>query len=161
KAVMERGGKEVAEAVAAGRADIGVTFISEILPINGVKLAGPLPSDLQAYVVYATAIPKASADPAAARAFIDALISPAMAGRWTRGGVETQKREFFAGGPQKIIPAANSCILPRARLRCRWRRILPRRRLIRHDRCASSSAFRPAARPISPRAWSPNGCRSD
>ena len=91
KAVMERGGKEVAEAVAAGRADIGVTFISEILPINGAKLAGPLPSDLQAYVAYATAIPKASVDPAAARAFIDALISPAMAGRWTAAGFEAPK----------------------------------------------------------------------
>jgi len=45
---MEMGGKEVAEAVAGGRADIGVTFISEILPIKGAKLAGPLPSDLQA-----------------------------------------------------------------------------------------------------------------
>src|SRR5215470_20412283 len=65
KAVLEMGGKEVAEAVAAGRADIGVTFISEILPIKGAKLAGPLPADLQAYVVYATAIPKASVDPAA------------------------------------------------------------------------------------------------
>jgi molybdate transport system substrate-binding protein len=91
KAVVEMGGKEVAEAVAGGRADIGVTFISEILPIKGAKLAGPLPSDLQAYVVYATAIPKASADPAAARAFIDALISPAMAGRWTAAGFEAPK----------------------------------------------------------------------
>ena len=91
KAVMEMGGKEVAEAVAGGRADIGVTFISEILPIKGAKLAGPLPLDLQAYVVYATAIPRASADPAAARAFIDALISPAMAGRWTAAGFEAPK----------------------------------------------------------------------
>ena len=91
KAVAERGGKEVAEAVAGGRADIGVTFISEILPIKGAKLAGPLPSDLQAYVVYATAIPKASAEPAAARAFIDALTSPAMAGRWIAAGFEAPK----------------------------------------------------------------------
>jgi len=42
-------------------------------------------------VVYATAIPKASADPAAARAFIDALISPTMAGRWTAAGFEAPK----------------------------------------------------------------------
>jgi molybdate transport system substrate-binding protein len=91
KAVLEMGGKEVAEAVASGRADIGVTFISEILPIKRARLAGPLPSDLQAHVVYATAIPKASADPAAARAFIDALISPAMAGRWTTAGFEAPR----------------------------------------------------------------------
>jgi molybdate transport system substrate-binding protein len=91
KAVMQIGGKEVAEAVAAGQADIGVTFISEIIPIKGARLAGPLPPGLQGYVVYATAIPKASTDPAAARAFIDALISPAMARRWTAAGFEAPK----------------------------------------------------------------------
>jgi molybdate transport system substrate-binding protein len=91
KAVMQVGGKEVAEAVAAGQADIGVTFISEIIPIKGAKLAGPLPPALQGYVVYAAAIPKASTDPAAARAFVDALISPAMARRWTAAGFEAPK----------------------------------------------------------------------
>jgi molybdate transport system substrate-binding protein len=91
KAVMQVGGKEVAEAVAAGQADIGVTFISEIIPIKGAKLVGPLPQPLQDHVVYAAAIPKASTDPASARAFIDALVSPAMAQRWTAAGFEAPK----------------------------------------------------------------------
>jgi molybdate transport system substrate-binding protein len=91
KAVMQVGGKEVAEAVAAGQAEIGVTFISEIIPIKGAKLVGPLPPTLQDYVVYAAAIPKASTDPTAARAFINALISPAMAARWTAAGFEAPK----------------------------------------------------------------------
>jgi molybdate transport system substrate-binding protein len=91
KAVMQIGGKEVAEAVAAGQADIGVTFISEIIPIKGAKLVGPLPPALQGYTVYATAIPKASTNPAAARAFIDALVSPAMARHWTAAGFEAPK----------------------------------------------------------------------
>jgi molybdate transport system substrate-binding protein len=91
KAVMQVGGKEVAEAVAAGQAELGVAFISEIIPIKGAKLAGPLPPALQGYVVYAAAIPKASTDPAAARAFTDALISPAMARRWTAAGFEAPK----------------------------------------------------------------------
>jgi molybdate transport system substrate-binding protein len=91
KAVMQVGGKEVAEAVAAGEADIGVTFISEIIPIKGAKLVGPLPPALQDHVVYSAAIPRASTEPAAARAFIDALISPAMARRWTAAGFEAPK----------------------------------------------------------------------
>jgi molybdate transport system substrate-binding protein len=91
KAVMQVGGKEVAEAVAAGAADIGVTFISEIIPIKGAKLVGPLPPPLQDYTVYAAAIPKASTDPASARAFINALTSAAMAGRWTAAGFEAPK----------------------------------------------------------------------
>jgi molybdate transport system substrate-binding protein len=91
KAVMQVGGKEVAEAVAAGAADIGVTFISEIIPIKGAKLVGPLPPPLQDYVVYAAAIPKASTDPASASAFVSALTSPAMAARWTAAGFEPPK----------------------------------------------------------------------
>jgi molybdate transport system substrate-binding protein len=91
KAVMQIGGKEVAEAVAAGQADIGVTFISEIIPIKGAKLVGPLPPALQDYVIYAAAIPKASTDPASARGFVTALTSPAMAGRWTAAGFEAPK----------------------------------------------------------------------
>jgi len=43
------------------------------------------------YVIYAAAIPKASTAPAAAHAFIDALISPAMARRWTAAGFEAPK----------------------------------------------------------------------
>src|SRR6267154_659891 len=70
KSVMQIGGKEVAEAVANGAADIGVAFISEIIPIKGASLAGPFPLALQGYTVYAAAIPKASTDPTAARAFI-------------------------------------------------------------------------------------------
>ena len=91
KAVMQVGGKEVAEAVAAGQADIGVTFISEIIPIKGAKLVGPLPQPLQDYTVYAAAIPKASTDPTSARAFIAALTSAAMASRWQAAGFEPPK----------------------------------------------------------------------
>jgi molybdate transport system substrate-binding protein len=91
KAVMQIGGKEVAEAVAAGQAEIGVAFISEIVAIKGVKLAGPFPPALQGYTGYAAAIPKASTDPAAARAFVNALISRAMAARWTEAGFEAPK----------------------------------------------------------------------
>ena len=91
KAVMQVGGKEVAEAVAAGQADIGVTFISEIIPIKGAKLVGPLPQPLQDYTVYTAAIPKASTDPTSARAFIAALTSAAMAQRWQAAGFEPPK----------------------------------------------------------------------
>jgi molybdate transport system substrate-binding protein len=91
KSIMQIGGKEVAEAVANGAADIGVAFISEIIHIKGAKLAGPFPPALQGYTVYAAAIPKASTDPTAARAFIDALVSPAMARRWTEAGFEAPK----------------------------------------------------------------------
>jgi molybdate transport system substrate-binding protein len=92
KAVMTRGGREAAIEVAEGRADMAIVFISEAMALKGVKLAGLLPPALQDYSAYAAAIPAASTDPAAARAFIAALASPAMAERWRANGFEPPRR---------------------------------------------------------------------
>ena len=43
KAVLGKRGSEVARSIAEGRAEIGTTFISEVLPVKGVKVIGPLP----------------------------------------------------------------------------------------------------------------------
>jgi molybdate transport system substrate-binding protein len=91
KAVLMPGGKETAEAVVRGEAELGVTFISEIIAVKGAKLVGPLPGPLQDYTVYAAAIPKASTDPTNARAFVDSLTSAAMAPRWKAAGFEPPK----------------------------------------------------------------------
>ena len=91
KAVLTRGGREAAIEVAEGRADLAIVFMSESAVVKGVKLAGPLPGPLQDYSVYAAAIPASSTDAAAARAFIAALTSPAMAERWRANGFEPPK----------------------------------------------------------------------
>jgi molybdate transport system substrate-binding protein len=91
KAVLTRGGREAAIEVAEGRAELAIVFISEAVAVKGVKLAGPLPPPLQDYSAYTTAIPLSSTDPAAARAFIAALTSAAMAERWRANGFEPPK----------------------------------------------------------------------
>jgi molybdate transport system substrate-binding protein len=91
KSVLTKGGREAAIEVAQGRAELAIVFISEAVVIKGVKLAGPLPPPLQDYSVYAAAIPASSTDPAAARAFVAALTSAEMAGRWRRNGFEPPK----------------------------------------------------------------------
>ena len=91
KGVTATGGDDASEKVAHGTAEIGVTLISEIVPIKGAKLAAPLPGDTQLWTVYASAIPASSKEPAHARAFIDALTSSALAPRWTAGGFEPPK----------------------------------------------------------------------
>jgi molybdate transport system substrate-binding protein len=48
--------RPVAEVVANGGADLGIHQISEILPVPGAQLVGPLPPELQDYVVYAAGI---------------------------------------------------------------------------------------------------------
>jgi molybdate transport system substrate-binding protein len=50
----------VTEPVGRGEIELGIHQISEILPVKGVKLAGPLPAELQKYTVY-VAVPVARA----------------------------------------------------------------------------------------------------
>jgi molybdate transport system substrate-binding protein len=88
KSVLTKGGREAAVAVVEGGAEMAIIFISEAAAVKGVKLAGPLPAPLQDYSAYAAAIPASSTDPAAARAFVAALASPAMAERWRANGFE-------------------------------------------------------------------------
>jgi molybdate transport system substrate-binding protein len=66
-------GGAVAEHIANGDADIGIHQISEILPIKGVTLAGPLPEEIQNYTVYAAGISAATKQGEAAEAFIKLL----------------------------------------------------------------------------------------
>jgi len=44
KAVLGKRGHDVAQSIADGRAEIGTTFISELFPMKGVKVVGPLPA---------------------------------------------------------------------------------------------------------------------
>src|SRR4029077_8878481 len=57
KGVLASGGDDATEKVAHGQAEITVTLISEIVPIKGARLVGPLPGDTQLWTVYASAIP--------------------------------------------------------------------------------------------------------
>jgi molybdate transport system substrate-binding protein len=91
KAVHRKGGIDVSRSVANGEAEIGITLISEIVPVKGARLAGPLPEAYQLWTVYTSAIPANSREPKAVRAFVDALVSPALAARWRAGGFEPPK----------------------------------------------------------------------
>jgi molybdate transport system substrate-binding protein len=55
KAVLEPNGSGVAEAVAGGKAQYGVTLISEMLPNKGVTV-WPLPDDIQMTTIYTAAV---------------------------------------------------------------------------------------------------------
>jgi molybdate transport system substrate-binding protein len=59
KATLGQGGY-ITEPVGRGEIELGIHQISEILPVKGVKLAGPLPAELQKYTVY-VAVPVARA----------------------------------------------------------------------------------------------------
>lgn len=75
KAKLKRGGY-VADLIASGEAELGLHQISEILPVKGVKLAGPLPAEIQNYTTYAAAVSADAKQPEAARALIKLLTGP-------------------------------------------------------------------------------------
>jgi len=52
-----------AELVAKGDVEMVVHQISEIIPVKGVTLVGPLPKELQKITVYAAGVTVASASP--------------------------------------------------------------------------------------------------
>jgi molybdate transport system substrate-binding protein len=74
--------------VAAGKAELGTTFISEILIVPGAQLVGPLPAALQLANTYTAAIPAGSTARDVAAGFLHALSDPASRGRWTAAGLE-------------------------------------------------------------------------
>lgn len=88
KAVLGKRGYEVAQAVVDGRAELGTTFISELMTVPGVTIIGPLPGDLYFANTYTAAIPAKSAQPAQAQALLRVLTDPGSRARWTAAGLE-------------------------------------------------------------------------
>jgi molybdate transport system substrate-binding protein len=77
KTILETRSGGVALNVVEGKADLAFNLISEILPIAGAELAGPLPAELQSYVVFAAGIGATTKETEAAKAFINFLKAPA------------------------------------------------------------------------------------
>ena len=85
KAKLGQGG-QVAEAVARGEVELALHQISEILPVKGVRFAGPLPPELQKFTVYVAArVPSSRAADTASR-FIEHLSSAQARGRLAQAG---------------------------------------------------------------------------
>jgi molybdate transport system substrate-binding protein len=87
KAVLVPGGY-AAERVAKGEADMVIHQISEILPVKGVKLVGPLPAELQLYTTYTAGLMSGTGNAEAARALIRYLSGPAGRKSFADRGME-------------------------------------------------------------------------
>ena len=70
KIVMPEPGTPVGEVVAKGGAELGVQQISELLPVAGVEVVGPLPATLQKITIFSAGILSAAKEPDAARALV-------------------------------------------------------------------------------------------
>jgi molybdate transport system substrate-binding protein len=87
KIVFGPGGR-IAELVARGEAEMAVQQIPELLPVKGVQYIGPLPGELQLWTVFAAGIGSAAKDPAAAKAFLEALVTPSAVALFRAKGLE-------------------------------------------------------------------------
>ena len=77
-----------AELVARGEVEMVVHQISEIVPVKGVALVGPLPKDIQKVTTYSAGLTTKAATPEVARAFVAFLTSPAMKARFAAAGLD-------------------------------------------------------------------------
>ena len=92
KALLCINGDEVVDKVSAGDAEIGSTFLSEIVPMKAVKAVGPLPQPIQNATAYAAGIMTGSSHREAAGRFIAMLTAPAQREAWLALGFEPAGR---------------------------------------------------------------------
>ncbi|MBV8590532.1 MAG: substrate-binding domain-containing protein [Acetobacteraceae bacterium] len=78
----------VGQVVARGDAEIGFQQISELIPIKGIEIIGPLPPELQKYTIFSAGTVKGAREPEAGRALIQFLASPAAAPAIEKSGME-------------------------------------------------------------------------
>ena len=87
KATLKKGG-HVADLIVSGEAELGLHQISEIVPVKGASLVGPLPKEIQNTTIYAAGLGASAKNKDAAEALIKAFSSPAAAAVLKSKGME-------------------------------------------------------------------------
>ena len=78
----------VAAVVARGEAEIGFQQISELRPVPGIEVVGPLPPEVQRVTVFSAAAAAGSTNPRGGRALIAFLSSPAASAAIAKSGMD-------------------------------------------------------------------------
>jgi molybdate transport system substrate-binding protein len=78
----------VGEIIAKGEAELGLQQISELKPVKGIDILGPLPDDLQKITVFSAGIAAVSKEPDAGKALIKFLASPAARDTIVNSGLD-------------------------------------------------------------------------
>src|SRR5262249_9407006 len=118
KTVLWQGGY-AAEALVSGKAELCVHQISEIIPVKGVVLVGPLPKELQKLTTYSGAVATKATSPEVARAFVAFLVRPAFRPKLAAAGLDCKEQpawDWRAGPRSSRGPAATSAAPSRSPL---------------------------------------------
>src|SRR6185295_7057925 len=70
KMVIPQTPTPIGEVVARGDAELGVQQISELMPVAGVEIIGPLPQELQRVTVFSAGVMSAAREPETAKALV-------------------------------------------------------------------------------------------
>ncbi len=81
------GNSYVGEIAARGEAELAVQQISELMPVAGIDIVGPLPGDLQKISVFSGGVFTAARNPAGAAKLVSYLASPELAPILARKGL--------------------------------------------------------------------------
>jgi molybdate transport system substrate-binding protein len=93
KAVRQPGGL-IGELVAAGKAEIAIQQIPELMAVAGIELVGPLPAEIQLVTVSSAGIFAGTKQAEAAQSFIRFLVTPAAARVMKAKGLEPMAQEI-------------------------------------------------------------------
>jgi molybdate transport system substrate-binding protein len=91
KTKLAKGGTSSGTLVASGDAEIAMQMISELIPVPGVEIAGPLPAEIQSFTVMSVGMSAGAADQSAAKRLIMFLSSPVVAPVLREKGLEPPK----------------------------------------------------------------------
>jgi len=85
----------VGEIVAKGEAEIGFQQISELKPVAGIEIVGPVPAELEKITIFSAGIATVSKEPEAGKALIRFL------------GSQAAREEIVKSGMEPILPGTN------------------------------------------------------
>jgi molybdate transport system substrate-binding protein len=88
RTVIPDPGMPVGTLVANGQADIGLQQISELMPVAGIDIVGPLPGDLQKMTTFSAGLCTDAKSPDAAKVLMTYLAAPAALPVLKRHGLE-------------------------------------------------------------------------
>jgi molybdate transport system substrate-binding protein len=83
----------VGEVVARGDADLGFQQMSELKPVKGIDLLGPIPAEVQKATTFTAAIAANATEREAGEALIRFLAAPEAADAIRKSGMEPAKGE--------------------------------------------------------------------
>lgn len=89
KIVLTQGSGPAMASVAAGRVAVVMTLMSELLPVKGIDVVGPFPSELQNYVRFGAGVGAKATQAEGAKALIAFLNSPEAAPVYKTKGMES------------------------------------------------------------------------